>query len=122
MNYADYAYYKSKDGFAGTRLTEDQFLEYRTQAQGFVAMITFRRIEEVGMTEEDIPAYVKNAVCAIADYLKAYDDNGGALKASETVSKHSVTYLREQGTTKESEMLRLAGMYLDGTWLAYRGV
>lgn len=61
-------------------------------------------------------------VCAVADYLKAYDDNGGALIASETVSKHSVTYLRKQGTTKESEMLRLAGMYLDGTWLAYRGV
>lgn len=122
MHYADYTYYAAKYGFAGTKLNEAQFLTYRNQAQGFVAMITFHRIEESGITEDEIPNAVKNAVCAVAEYLKAYDDNGGTLKASETVSKHAVTYYREQGTSKESEMRKIAGVYLDGTWLAYRGI
>lgn len=122
MVYADFAYYQSADGFCGTLLTESKFNEYRVKAQAFIDMITFRRIEEVGMTEEEIPVYVKNAVCALAEYMKKFDDDGGAIKASETISKQSVSYFREQGASKESEMLKVAQSYLDGTWLAYRGV
>ena len=122
MVYADFAYYQSADGFCGTKLTETQFNEYRVKAQSFVDMITFHRIEEVGMTEEEIPVYVKNTVCALSEYMKRFDDDGGAIKASETISKQSVSYFREQGSSKESEMLKVAMSYLDGTWLAYRGV
>ena len=120
MIYVSYESYKSEEGFGGNSLTEEQFIAQRKKAQGFVDLITFDRIHK--MAPEDIPDNVKDAVCSLTEWLKTFDDGGGgALKASETIKSQSVTYVRDAGASKDSEMYKIAMGYLEHSPLTYRG-
>ncbi len=123
MNYADYDYYKSADGFCGTKLTETEFNHNRKQAQAFIDRVTFHRIELWGLTESEIPDYIRDAVCELAEKIQTFSADGadGGLKASETVGKQTVHYQYESGATQESVMMKSAMHYIHGTKFAYRG-
>ena len=123
MIYADYDYYTSESGFAGTKLTEAEFNNNRKAAQAFVDRITFHRIELLGLTEDEIPDYIRDAVCELCEQVQSFSDagSGGGLKASESVGKQSVTYLHESGATQESVMMKAAMNYIHGTKFACRG-
>jgi len=123
MVYADYAYYTSSTGFAGSKLSETEFNQNRKQAQAFIDRITFHRIELWNISQNDIPDYIKDAVCDLCEKIQTFAEAGasGGLKASETVGKQSVTYLHESGATQESVMMKSAMNYIHGTKFAYRG-
>lgn len=123
MIYADYDYYKSEDGFAGTKLTETEFKGNRKNAQAFVDRVTFHRIELWGLTEAEIPDYIRDAVCSLCEKMRALEEMGGAggLKTSEAVGKQSVHYQFAAGTTRESILMDTAMHYLHSTPFAYRG-
>lgn len=123
MIYADYDYYKSDVGFAGTKLTEAEFKATRKNAQAFVDRVTFHRIELWGLTEAEIPDYIRDAVCALCEKMQALEEMGGAggLKTSESVGKQSVHYQFAAGATRESILMDTAMHYLHSTPFAYRG-
>ena len=123
MNYVDYNYYKSEAGYRGTKLTEDQFAHNLKKAQAFLDRLTFRRIEIWNLSESEIPDYIKDAVCALAEQIQAFADSGdnGALKSSESVGKQSVSYQYASGATQETILAECALNYLHGTKFAYRG-
>lgn len=125
MNYVEYEYYKSDAGFGGTKLTEAQFVNNRKKAQSFIDRITFHRIELWGLTESEIPDYIRDAVCDLAEQIQAFSESGtgsgGGLKTSESVGKQSVQYSYESGATQESVMYKCAMHYIHGTKFAYRG-
>lgn len=123
MIYADYDYYKSDSGFGGNKLSEEEFNANRKSAQAFVDRVTFHRVELYGLTEAEIPDYIRDAVCALAEKIQALEQMGGAggLKTSETVSKQSVHYQFAAGTTRESILMDTAMHYLHSTPFAYRG-
>ena len=123
MIYADYDYYKSDVGFAGTKLTEAEFKATRKNAQAFVDRVTFHRIELWGLTEAEIPDYIRDAVCSLCEKMRALEEMGGAggLKTSEAVGKQSVHYQFAAGTTRESILMDTAMHYLHSTPFAYRG-
>lgn len=123
MIYADYDYYKSDSGFCGTKLTETEFNANRKSAQALVDRMTFHRIELWGLTEAEIPDYIRDAVCALAEKMQVLEQMGGAggLKTSETVGKQSVHYQYSAGASKESLMMEAAMHYIHGTPFAYRG-
>ena len=123
MIYADYDYYKSDVGFAGTKLTETEFKANRKNAQAFVDRVTFHRIELWGLTEAEIPDYIRDAVCSLCEKMRALEEMGGAggLKTSETVGKQSVHYQFAAGATRESILMDTAMHYLHSTPFAYRG-
>ncbi len=123
MIYADYDYYKSEDGFAGTKLTEAEFKANRKNAQAFVDRVTFHRIELWGLTETEIPDYIRDAVCSLCEKMQTFEEMGGAggLKTSESVGKQSVHYQFATGATRESILMDTAMHYLHSTPFAYRG-
>ena len=123
MIYADYDYYKSDAGFAGTKLTEVEFKANRKNAQAFVDRVTFHRIELWGLTEAEIPDYIRDAVCSLCEKMQALEEMGGAggLKTSESVGKQSVHYQFATGATRESILMDAAMHYLHSTPFAYRG-
>lgn len=123
MNYVEYDYYKSEAGFGGTKLTEEQFNHNRKKAQAFLDRITFHRIEQWGPTQSELPDYIRDAVCDLAEQIQSFSEAGagGWLKASETVGKQSVHYLHESGATQETELMKCAMHYIHGTPFAYRG-
>lgn len=125
MNYVEYDYYRSNSGFAGAMLTEAQFLNNRKKAQAFIDRITFHRIDLWKLTEDEIPDYIRDAVCALAEQYQAFSDTGaavgGGLKTSESVGKQSVHYQYEAGATQESVLMKCAMHYIHGTKFAVRG-
>lgn len=117
MGYVDYTYYK--DTYGGTAVSEAEFksLEIRSRMQ--IDRYTFRRVQEAankipGFT---IPSEIKNAQCQLMEYLKKYDENGGAV-ASETVSKHSTSYIAK---SFDEEVRDIISTCLGGTKWTYRG-
>ena len=123
MIYADYDYYKSDAGFAGTKLTEAEFKANRKNAQAFVDRVTFHRIELWGLTEAEIPDYIRDAVCSLCEKMQTLEEMGGAggLKTSESVGKQSLHYQFATGATRESILMDTAMHYLHSTPFAYRG-
>lgn len=123
MNYVEYEYYKSGSGFGGTKLTEEQFVRNRKKAQAFVDRLTFHRIEIWNLTESEIPDYIRDAVCELAEQYQSFSESGasGGLKTSESVGKQSVQYQYETGASQETVLMKCAMQYLHGTKFAYRG-
>lgn len=85
--------------------------------------MTFHRIELWGLTEAEIPDYIRDAVCSLCEKMRALEEMGGAggLKTSEAVGKQSVHYQFAAGTTRESILMDTAMHYLHSTPFAYRG-
>lgn len=96
--------------------TEEEFRRHEKPARVCVDTLTQFRIK--GM--DDIPVEAANAVCAAAECAARAEQTGGRLVASETVSKHSVTF-SNAGETLQDEMMRTAMLYLSGSPLIYRG-
>lgn len=123
MQYSTYQFYR--DTFHGTVITdEDAFSRCELMARYTVDRITFGRLKRESYSSvEDVPEVVQLAVCAAAEYAKQADETGGRMIASETTSKHSVSYAdTSAGGTVESEMALRAMKFLAGTPWVYRGV
>lgn len=110
--YVDYNFYTKV--FGGKLSTED-FSLYEIKARKFIDKITFNRINSDNLNDD-----IKFCVCIIAEKIKDIEDNGG-IKTSETVGKHSVSFLVSQNLCAENILYKEATKYLS-TNLLYRGM
>ena len=114
MIYADYSYYTEQ--FGGQTIPEAAFLSLARKAGNFMDYVTFNRLRKL----QNPPDEAKDACCALAELLYKAEAADGKAIASETVGKHSVSYV-EQESVKQ-QMQGMANQYLAHTGLMYRGV
>ena len=120
MEYCTYEFYT--DTYGGTTIQESAWKRNEIQARALIDRITFGRLKKAGFASvDDIPEEVKFAVCAAAEYSAQAEQNGGRTIASETTSKHSVSY-GDTDSSVESGMMRSAMRFLSGSRWTYRGV
>lgn len=119
MGYIDYAYYSGTYG--GDAVSEAEFTRSEAKSRLQIDRHTFNRVRYAVSDdpEFEVPEDVKLAQCAIMDYMKSVEANGGKILASETVSKHSESYV---GVKSFDEEIRdIVKQYLGGTPWTYRG-
>jgi hypothetical protein len=113
--YTTLEYYKTTYG--GSDIPDNEFIKCEREARVFIDYITFNRLkEDITLITDDIQI----AVCAVMDKSKEIENKGGII-ASESVDKVSVTYVVNANSTLNSELLKVAKMYLPQE-LLYRGV
>ena len=80
-------------------------------------------IHRLNRVVEEIPDYIRDAVCSLCEKMRALEEMGGAggLKTSESVGKQSVHYQFAAGATRESILMDTTMHYLHSTPFAYRG-
>lgn len=114
MVYADYTYYTEQ--FGGQNVPEAAFLSLARKANNYLDYVTFGRLRSLQNQSDE----AKDACCALVELLYKAEEEGGKAIASETVGKHSVSYV-EQESIKQ-QMYSLVSQYLAHTGLMYRGV
>lgn len=119
MVYADFEFYD--ETYLGDTIPEDEFPKYAKRASEWVDYATFNRIER--MNQEEIPEDVKEATCAVADRLYAYNHADNRDKASESNDGYSVSYRDNQSEEALKSGIREAiYKHLMKTGLLYRGI
>lgn len=118
MTYIDYDYYSQTYG--GSSVSVEEFKLYEIKSRMQVDRYTFNRVKNAmeKVPNFSVPDEIKNAQCAVMDYIKKVDAEGGAVVVSETVSKHSVTYSKK---SFEDEMKEIIKNFLHGTSWTYLG-
>lgn len=118
MAYIDFQYYSKTYG--GNSVSEQEFKSYEIRSRIQVDRYTFNRVKNAikNVPDFSIPEEIKNAQCAVMDYIKKVDMNGGAVVVSESVSKHSVTYAVG---SFDDEVKKIVKTFLHGTPWTYLG-
>lgn len=125
----DYDYYVNNYG--GSSIPESSFNNFVIKASACVNKYTFNRI-----TDEVIDNNIKNCACEIADLLYSQDIKKLKIEdikmvASETVGKHSKTYVNNSNlidkqilsdSELETSCYKICYKYLVSTGLMYRGI
>lgn len=114
MVYADYIYYTEQ--FGGKEVPEAAFLPLARKASRYLDYVTFGRLRSL---QNQFDA-TKDACCALVELLYNAEATGGKAIASETVGKHSVSYVKQESI--KQQMYGLVSQYLAHTGLMYRGV
>lgn len=116
--YVDHEYYFSVYG--GTKVQVSDFTRREIIARTYLDWYTFNRVKyKLELDPEySVPDEIKNCMCMLMDYLKTYEDNGNAVIASETVSKHSISYATK---SSDEEIRGIVNRFLGGTPWTYRG-
>lgn len=114
--YVDYDFYSQYS----SAVKESDFARFELKARLFLDWNTFNRLRYRLELEPDyeIPENIRECMVALIDHCKEYEDKGSATIASETVSKHSVTYIP---VSEEQEIKSIVGRFLGGTAWTYRG-
>jgi len=118
MPYIDHDYYSKTYG--GNLISAEEFLRYEILSRMEIDRHTFNRVKNAikNVQNFSIPEEIKNAQCAVMDYMKKVDMDGGAVVVSESVSKHSVTYAIK---SFDDEVRKIVKRFLGGTPWTYRG-
>lgn len=114
MAYADYEYYS--ETFLGDVIAQADFPKLAKRASDFIDEITFGRAADE--TGEDVVGKIKDAVCAIAEFLSQQPKDFGIVE-SEKVGDVSMTY-RGARTVKGLQRA-IAAQYLARTGIMYGG-
>jgi len=85
--YADWTFYSAT--YLGSAITQAEFPALALRASVLIDKFTYNRA--ANESDLDVVAKIKNAMCAVADELKAQATQPGGI-ASERVGNHSVTY------------------------------
>ena len=113
--YTTLEYYKNTYG--GSDIPDNEFIRREREARVFIDYITFNRFkEDITLITDD----VQITICTLMDKSKEIDNKGGII-ASESVGNTSTTYVVNTNSTSNSELLKVAKMYLLQE-LLYRGV
>lgn len=124
----DFSFYVEEYGGSGAE--REQFFLRSMEAEQIVNRITYGRIHEYDLCEDDLEA-VKYAICAVADVLfKDYQSKattGGRMVKSVSTDRESVTYADFPSGMSEEDILyqkcyTKAKLYLEDTTLLYPGV
>ena len=105
--YVDHNYYS--ETYGGNSVLETEFKKYEIRSRKYIDKYTFKRVRYCldNIPGFAIPEEILNAQCEIIDYLKTLDDNGGKEIASESVSKHSITYINKSMESKIDEIIKI---------------
>lgn len=119
--YATYEYYTAT--FGGSECGDQKiFKRAEAATRLLIDRYTCRRIPYAIKHCEGfvIPDEIMLAQCVMIDEYCRYEASGGAAVASETVSKHSVTYRTDDRTYEERQQAIFMG-YLGGSPWLFRG-
>lgn len=117
--YVDYDFYANE--FGGTSVSAEQFDSYERKSRMIIDKHTFNRVKNAIDNKDDfvVPEEIKMAQCAVIDLLYKFDMAGGVVVSSETVSKHSQTYVGVK--TVDQSIYETVRLYLGGTPWTYFG-
>lgn len=124
----DYDFYI--DNYEGSSIPESSFKNMSIKASAYVNKNTYNRIKESNIDDN-----IKNCTCEIADLLYSQDIKKLKIEdikmvASETVGKHSKTYVNNSNlidkqilsdSELETSCYKICYKYLVSTGLMYRG-
>lgn len=116
--YADYAFYTTQ--YFGTAIAESAFPQLALRASAVIDQITFGRAAD----DTDNETAIKNAMCAIAEELKAQDATNGADGIqSESQGQYSVSYFEHSSRARSSQakLQSAASVWLANTGLMFAG-
>lgn len=117
--YIDFQYYS--ETYGGNSVSEAEFARYEIRSRMQIDRCTFRRVAYCieSFADFEIPSDIKLAQCVIIDYIKSVDDDGGRVIASESVSKHSVSYAAQ---SYEEKIADIARSYIPAYPWRHRGI
>lgn len=115
MAYVDYEYYS--ETFLGDVIAQADFPKFAKRASDFIDEITFGRAAVE--TNEDIIGKIKDATCAVAEFLSQQPKDFGIVE-SEKVGDVSMTYRVASAVKKLQHAI--AAQYLAGTGIMYGGL
>lgn len=118
--YADYTFYT--DEYHGTSIAEADFPALALKATAAIDRFTFNRA--VSETDADIVEKIKLAMCAVAEEyqsIEASDGEDGI--SSETVGRHSVSYIASASKSRSNDQRveDAMGLWLGVTGLLFKG-
>jgi hypothetical protein len=118
--YVDYDYYT--DTYLGSAIAEAAFDALALRASATIDRLTFDRAAEVIDADDDADTIdlIQMATCAVAEELQTQASETGIVQ-SETVGRHSVTYVQGSVQSLKKRQSEAAALYLAGTGLLYRG-
>lgn len=118
--YADYTYYTTT--YLGSAIASADFAALALRASAVLNRLTFGRAAVVVAADDDADTIdlIQMATCAVADELQTQASEAGMIQ-SETVGRHSVTYVTGSVRSLYQRQSDAAQLYLAGTELMYRG-
>lgn len=119
--YVDYTYYT--DTYLGTAIASADFAAWALRASATIDRLTFNRAAAIITADTDATKVtaIKMATCAVAETLQSQAGTPDGTIASESVGRHSVTYVEGSTKSKERAQSDAANLYLASTGLMYRG-
>lgn len=120
-SYIDYGYYTGT--YLGSTVPESDFDALAIQATAYIDRLTMHRLRD---NPEAVTEQVKLAACSVLDeiYTQQQVIKSGGMVASESVGKHSISYVTSTDSPDKIRLRRLkqaAAIYLEDTGLLYRG-
>lgn len=125
MIFADYSFYC--DIYHGN-MSEADFLRHSRAASDFIDSVTFGRITQELMNDENAAYKIHSACCACADIFHSHSQAAASAVTQEKVGDYSVSYAQQKSrNSRQSELYGVAKEYLHdilagGVKLMYRGV
>lgn len=123
--YADYSFYR--DIHHGN-MSEADYLKHGKSASDFIDSVTFGRITQELMEDENAAYKIRSACCVCADIFYNYSRAAASAVTQEKVGDYSVSYAQPKSRrTRQNELYGAAKEYLHdiyagGVKLMYRGV
>lgn len=123
--HADYEFYRDK--YHGN-MSESDFLRHGKSASDFIDSVTFGRITQELMENENAAYKIRSACCVCADIFYSHSQAAASAVTQEKVGDYSVSYAQQKSQSeRKSELYSAAKEYLydisaDGVKLMYRGV
>lgn len=119
MAYADYSFYTGT--YKGTAIAQAAFDRLAARASAEMDMLTANRAAPIieAATDTATIAFIKMATCAIAEEIQSVE--AAPEVTSETVGRHSVTYLKGSYRPPRVRYADAARVYLGLTGLMFRG-
>lgn len=125
MLYADYSFYR--DTYCGN-MSEADFRKHCKSASDFIDGVTFGRITQELMQNENAAYKIRSACCVCADIFYSHSQAAASAVTQEKVGDYSVSYAQQKSRkSRQSELYSAAKEYLydiscGGVKLMYRGV
>ena len=122
--YADYEFYLNTHH---GDMSEADYLKHSKSASDFIDCVTFGRITQELMNDEDAAYKIRSACCACADIFHIHSQAAASAVTQEKVGDYSVSYAQQKSQNeRKSELYGAAKEYLydisaGGVKLMYRG-
>jgi len=120
--YVDWDYYT--ETYLGSAIAVVDAARLFVRASAVIDRLTFNRAAAIILADDDadLVDLIQMATCAVADELQLETgETGAGIVQSESVGRHSVTYVAGSVRTMEDRQARAAAFYLGSTGLMFRG-